>query len=61
MSEDAIKIVAWLREAADELEKAHRLLDDLGVPEGSTPKIPYSLAARIMVLSARIPEEERHA
>lgn len=50
---DAEKMVAWVREAADELEKAHRILDDEGVPrERTTPgalveTVPMTLAARI--------------
>lgn len=45
---DAEKLVAWLREGADELEKAHAVLDDEGVPR-SLPgsDVECTLAARI--------------
>lgn len=46
---DAEKLVSWLREGADELEKAHALLDAEGVPrtliEGDPTEM--TLAARI--------------
>jgi hypothetical protein len=44
---DRETLPTWLREAADELEKAHRILDDLGAPEASPDGTPLSLAARI--------------
>lgn len=44
---DAEKMVAWVREAADELENAHAMLDVLGAPAKSKDGTPYSLAARI--------------
>lgn len=48
---DAELLVAWVREAADELEKAHALLDDIRVPRGCGPEnTPMTLAARIAVL-----------
>jgi hypothetical protein len=48
---DAEKLIAWIREAANELEKAHRILDEMAVPR----RIPGSdvectLAARIVLL-----------
>lgn len=49
---DAEKLVAWLREGANELELAHALLDEYGVPRGR-PKsegIEMTLAARIYYL-----------
>jgi hypothetical protein len=51
---DGDKLAAWLREAADELDKAHALLDDLGVPR-STPgsDVECTLAARIALLADR--------
>lgn len=48
---DAEKLVAWLREAATELEKAHRVLDDENVPREAANGVTYSLAARIVVLA----------
>lgn len=53
---DAEKLVAWLREGADELEKAHLILDDAGVPRklvGNDPNDPTecTLAARISMYS----------
>jgi hypothetical protein len=48
---DAEKLVAWVREAADELEKAHAILDEVGVPrvrEESGNEM--TLAARIYTL-----------
>lgn len=49
---DGDKLTAWLREAADELDKAHAFLDHLEVPRA----IPGSdnectLAARIALLA----------
>jgi hypothetical protein len=54
-SRDGDKLVAWLREAADELEKAHAFLDHLGVPRsipGNEP-VECTLAARISLLADR--------
>lgn len=45
---DAEKLIAWLREAADELEVAHRVLDNAGVPRNR--ENPMTLAARIYTL-----------
>jgi hypothetical protein len=48
---DAEKLVAWLREAADELEKAHAFLDALGVPRQMPgTDVDCTLAARIGLL-----------
>lgn len=49
---DAEKIVAWMREAANELEKAHKCLDVLRVPR-SLPGSSHecTLAARIALLA----------
>lgn len=48
---DAEKLITWLREAADELEKAHAYLDHLGVPRGMDDDgIDCTLAARIALL-----------
>lgn len=52
--QDAEKMIAWLREAADELEKAHKLLDDCGVPRVLRDEVPMTLAARIAVMSGMI-------
>jgi hypothetical protein len=50
---DAEKLIAWLREAADELEKAHAYLDAINAPRrvpGSD--VDCTLAARIALLVA---------
>ena len=52
---DAEKMVGWLREAADELEKAHGILDDAGVPRSITD-VDCTLAARIALLLDNPPE-----
>lgn len=48
---DGDTLVAWVREAADEIEKAHAFLDDCGVPR-SLPgtEVECTLAARIALL-----------
>ena len=48
---DAEKLVAWVREAADELEKAHAFLDAHDVPRSVPGHEPTecTLAARIAV------------
>jgi hypothetical protein len=46
-SGDAQIMIGWLREAADELAQAHRLLDMFGPREENG--IPYTLAARIAI------------
>jgi hypothetical protein len=51
--DDGDKLVAWLIEGANEIQQAHRLLDDLGAPR-TTPgdvEISYTLAARIARLA----------
>jgi protoheme ferro-lyase len=47
VAEDHEALVAWLREAADELENAHLGLDAHGVPQHAADGTPYTLAARI--------------
>jgi hypothetical protein len=47
---DAEKLVAWVREAANELEKAHAFLDALGIPRGLSDA-DCTLAARISLLA----------
>jgi hypothetical protein len=48
---DGDKMAAWLREAADELDTAHQLLDDLGVSRSvSDDGVDCTLAARIALL-----------
>lgn len=49
---DGDTLVAWLREAADELEKAHAILDHYGVPRSvpGTEPAECTLAARIALL-----------
>jgi hypothetical protein len=45
---DGDKLTAWLREAADEIDKAHAILDEAGMPRrlpGSD--VECTLAARI--------------
>lgn len=46
---DGDTLVAWLREAADELEKAHAILDGYGVPRtlNQDDGVECTLAARI--------------
>lgn len=44
---DKEKLPAWLREAAMELEKAHGVLDEAGVPDAADDGTPISLALRI--------------
>lgn len=46
-AQDAANMIAWLREAANELEKAHTLLDDCQVPRALRESIPMTLSARI--------------
>lgn len=41
-------LAAHLREAADELDRAHTVLDHLHVPREADDGIPYTLAARIV-------------
>jgi hypothetical protein len=54
MPDDAERLVAWLREAADELEKAHRILDEADVPRVREESgNPMTLAARIYTLMER--------
>jgi len=48
---DAEKLVLWLYEGADELLKAHYLLDEYGVPrERADSDAEMTLAARIYYL-----------
>jgi hypothetical protein len=48
---DAEQLVAWLREAANELEKAHAILDEAGVPRvRAETGNAMTLAARIHTL-----------
>jgi hypothetical protein len=51
---DGDKITAWLREAADELDKAHAILDAHDVPR-SLPGtgVECTLAARIALALSR--------
>jgi hypothetical protein len=45
---DGDKMAAWLREAADELDKAHAILDVEGVPRSlPSSEVECTLAARI--------------
>lgn len=48
---DAERLIAYVREAADELEKAHQVLDHAGVPRSIPGREPVecTLAARIAV------------
>jgi hypothetical protein len=48
---DKAKLPAWLREAAHEIESAHRACDALGVPDAADDGTPISLALRIAVLA----------
>lgn len=51
---DAELLIAWVREAADELEKAHAYLDALDVPRGFPDSdADCTLAARISILAER--------
>jgi hypothetical protein len=43
-------LIRWLREEAQELEDAHRILDELGAPDQADDGTPISLALRIAVL-----------
>ena len=52
---DHEKLIAWLREAADELEKTHRVLYEMNVPENAPDGTPYSLAARVALLADMVP------
>lgn len=47
MTDDARKLIAWLREAADELETAQHVLDVYSADDASADGTPYSLGARI--------------
>jgi hypothetical protein len=47
---DAELLVAWVREAANELELAHALLDEAGVPRGREEGVAMTLATRIFTL-----------
>jgi hypothetical protein len=47
---DHQKLPAWLREAAREIENAHRTLDELGAPRTADDGTPITLALRITVL-----------
>ena len=47
---DGDKLVAWLREAADELEKAHHILDDHGIPRSVHSDAECTLAGRIALV-----------
>lgn len=48
MRDDAATLIAWTREAADELERAHYVLDILGAPRTlREEETQLSLAARI--------------
>lgn len=53
---DGDKLVAWLREAANEIEKAHASLDLIGVPRRTSKmsKIDMTLSARIVWLARRL-------
>jgi hypothetical protein len=61
-SRDGDTLVAWVREAADELEKAHAILDVHGVPRGlpvemgGDGKTECTLAARIALALHRGPD-----
>lgn len=46
---DKEKLPVWLREAAVEIERAHRQLDAFGVPDCADDGTPISLALRISV------------
>jgi hypothetical protein len=48
--EGADLLAAWVREAADELDKAHAILDEAGVPRAREEGIAMTLAARIYTL-----------
>jgi len=47
---DAEKLIAWMREGADELEKAHLVLDMANIPRKLTgTDVEYTLSARIVL------------
>jgi len=50
MPGDAERLVAWIREGADELEKAHAILDGAGIPRSTSAAAECTLAARIALL-----------
>lgn len=52
---DGEKLVAWVREAADELENAHHVLDTFDVPRRINPDAECTLAARIALLAGVVP------
>lgn len=54
-TDDADELIAWVREAADELERAHRILDDAGAYRNAEDGIPLTLALRIAVALDTIP------
>lgn len=55
-AQDAEKLIAWVREAAYELENAHRVLDDEGIPrEEFRSRAALTLAGRIHVLTQERP------
>jgi hypothetical protein len=53
---DFEKLPAWLREGADEIEKAHLILWELDVPETSPDGTPLTLPARILLLGQMFTE-----
>ena len=57
---DGDVLVAWLREAANELEKAHAVLDFLKVPRSLKPgsDVECTLAARIALLDEGVKNAE---
>jgi hypothetical protein len=52
-----IVLASWLREAADEVDKAHRVLDELGAPREIEHGFELTLAARIATLTVLGPPE----
>lgn len=45
---DSDKLTAWMREAADEIDKAHLILDSHDVPRSLTnDEVEMTLAARV--------------
>lgn len=58
---DGDRMVAWVREAADELEKAHAFLDAHGVPRALNPDdaVECTLAARIALAFGADPTNVR--
>lgn len=52
LQSDGDKLAAWLREGADEIDKAHAVLDVAGVPR-SIPgsDVECTLAARIALIT----------